>query len=96
MKHAVLKRIGLCSIAVLSAMQIAWINPLRDRVQEANRVYEEERYEEAIQQYTDIAATYAPESKELHFNIGDAWYRQGNYEKAIEEYQCVVGASDEK
>ncbi len=83
-------------LAILIGCQVAWINPLRDQVKKANQVYSEEKYQEAIQLYTDIAATYAPESKELHFNIGDSWFRQEDYDKSIEEYQKVVGASDEK
>ncbi|MFB3787002.1 MAG: tetratricopeptide repeat protein, partial [bacterium] len=83
-------------IGFLALAQAGWINPLRDRVEEANKIYAEGKYEEAVQQYTDIAATYAPESPELHFNIGNAWFRAGDYEKAIAEYQKVAGAPDEK
>jgi Ca-activated chloride channel homolog len=83
-------------LIALIGCQVAWINPLRDHVKKANQVYNEEKYQEAIQLYTDIAATYAPESKELHFNIGDSWFKQEDFDKAIEEYQNVVGASDEK
>ncbi|MDX9754714.1 MAG: tetratricopeptide repeat protein [bacterium] len=90
------KWMKLTLIALLGMGQIAWINPLRDRVKEANTAYANAEYERAIQLYTDIAATYAPESKEMHFNIGNSWFRQEKYDKAIEEFNHVLGSPDAK
>ncbi len=88
-------RLALVLLCGLASMQIAWINPLREKVEQANEMYFQGDYEKAIQNYTDIAATYAPESEELHFNIGNAWFRQEHYDKAMEEFQQVYGSTDE-
>ena len=64
----------------------SWINPFRDRVREGNEKYEAEQYEEALKIYADAAATFDPESRELHFNMGNVRYKQKDYQRAIEEY----------
>jgi len=70
-----------------------WINPYRERVEEGNREFQAEEYEKALGIYADAAAVFDPESRELHFNIGDSWYKQKDYQKAIEEYSRVFGSN---
>ena len=88
-------RIGL-SVAALAAVLLfaGWMNPYRERVEEGNRQFAAGEYEKALGIYADAAAVFDPESRELHFNIGDSWYKQGDYQKAIEEYSRVFGSND--
>ena len=89
------QKIQLLLIFLISMLQIQWLNPLREKVEQANQIYFQEQYEEAVRAYTDIAANYAPESDELHYNIGNAWFKQADYDKAIAEYQQAIDSSDE-
>jgi len=55
--------------------------------------FNEENYEEALGAYRD-AQLEAPESPELHFNIGNVLYKQKKYEEAQEEYLKALTTED--
>ena len=70
---------------------------LADEVAKKNRegmgFFSEEKYEEALGAYRD-AQLEAPESPQLHFNIGDVLYKQKKYEEAQEEYLKALSTED--
>ncbi len=72
-----------------------WIDPLYQKVEQANKQFAEQKYEEAAQIYSD-AQLDAPQSKELNYNLGNALYKQGKFDKAIEEYQKARGSGDNR
>lgn len=54
--------------------------------EEANQLYLQAKYPEAIAQYEKIVKS-GYESGELYFNLGNAYYKSGNIQKAILEYE---------
>jgi len=52
--------------------------------EQANKLYEEGRYLEAVESYETLL-TNAPTSA-LHFNLGNAWFKSGQIGEAIAEY----------
>ena len=70
---------------------------LADEVVKKNRegieFFSEEKFEEALGAYRD-AQLEAPESPQLHFNIGDVLYKQKKYEEAQEEYLKALSTED--
>jgi tetratricopeptide (TPR) repeat protein len=59
---------------------------LHEDVGAANRLYEEERYEEALTAYEKLLAQ-RPDVPEIAYNAGNTLNRLGNYERAIAETQ---------
>jgi tetratricopeptide (TPR) repeat protein len=68
---------------------------IRSKVNEGNSQYNEEKYEEALNNYQD-ALLDDPKHDIVTFNQGDALYKLEKYENAIESYQKVIGSSDLK
>ncbi|HEU5182341.1 MAG TPA: tetratricopeptide repeat protein [Candidatus Polarisedimenticolia bacterium] len=60
---------------------------------EGNKLYEEKKYPEALKRYTE-AQLAAPDSPQLHYNLGNVFFRQGEVEKAREEYRRALAAAD--
>jgi Ca-activated chloride channel family protein len=75
---------GACGVAQASA---------RGKNEEGNRLYEEKKYPEAMKRYTE-AQIEAPDSPQLHYNLGNVFFRQGEIEKAREEYRRALAAAD--
>ena len=54
-------------------------------VDNANKAYKEKRYQQAIKDYELLLRTQRTAS--LYYNLGNAYYRTGNYTKAILNYE---------
>ncbi|MBF0319532.1 MAG: tetratricopeptide repeat protein [Nitrospirae bacterium] len=52
---------------------------------EGNRLNREGKYDEAIKKYEE-ALKKTPDSDALNYNMGTAYYRKGDYQKAIEHF----------
>ncbi len=59
----------------------------------ARALYDEGRYEEALQAYKE-ALVERPESARLHLNVGDALFQLGDFEGALGEFERVSAADD--
>jgi len=70
-------------IAGLGGCGFLYAGDARELVSEGNRLCEEKRYEEAIAAY-EKASVDEPESPEIYYNKGDAYYLKGDYQKASE------------
>jgi len=85
----------LC-VSILSVLFVAGF-ALGDEVVNKNREgierFNEGQYEEALGAYRD-AQLEAPESPQLHFNIGNVLYKQKKYEEAQEEYLMALSTED--
>ena len=62
--------------------------------EEGNLAYTEGYLEEALALYTQ-AQVENPDSRELHYNIGNVQYRKEDLDKAIEGYGAALGGSPE-
>ena len=72
-------------IFVLCLTLIAWFNPQGGKTKEGNRLYKDNLYDDAMTKYTE-ALIDLPNSSHLHFNIGDAAYKKGDYVEAVKSY----------
>jgi tetratricopeptide (TPR) repeat protein len=62
---------------------------LKEELQKGNDLYDQEKFEEAIQSYQTIIEKN-PETYVLYRNIGNCYFQMGNFEKAQEFYQKVL------
>ena len=72
-------------LIILSVLSIAWFNPKADKIKAANRLYQEGKYDEAMNRYTDVLVEL-PKSPVVQYNIGASAYKKGDYERAEEAY----------
>ncbi|MBN2381407.1 tetratricopeptide repeat protein [bacterium] len=74
-------------------MLCAFGGQLHTKNEEGNTFFGQDQYEKAEQAY--VAATREdPESPELHYNIGNVLYKQQKYDKAFEELNKALSATD--
>ncbi|MFW6128924.1 MAG: tetratricopeptide repeat protein [Candidatus Aminicenantaceae bacterium] len=66
-----------------------------DIIEKADNLYEEEKYDEAIQLLEQYLQKY-PEVYQIHFIIGDCYREKGNFDRAIEEYNKIIDRSKEE
>jgi Ca-activated chloride channel family protein len=86
--------LAACLLAALAfAFTPAAAASARAMVEEGNRLFEEGRLDEALRQYTQ-AQVEDPEAPEIHLNIGNVLYRQGEFEKAKEAYRRAFQAQN--
>jgi len=79
-------RVRLAALA-LATVAAGWLDP-HAKAREAARLYTAGKYDDAVARY-DEALTDEPDSVLLHFNLGDAAYRQGKYTDALNAFQQV-------
>lgn len=65
----------------------------RKQVADGNRLFGEEKYDEANNAYRD-ALLEDPESDIIQFNIGDTQYKKNKYEEALKEFEGVLNSED--
>jgi Tfp pilus assembly protein PilF len=84
----------MCAVFLACSTIIAVNQPaLQQKILEGNALYEDGNYDAAQHTYAD-AQVDAPDCPELHFNLGDVFYRKNMYDKAIEEYQKAMITPD--
>ena len=72
---------------MLAIFSIGWLDP-HERTREANRLFTAGKYDAAAAAYNEALVDH-PDSPLLHFNLGDAAYKQGKYDDAINAFQQV-------
>ncbi|OQX94834.1 hypothetical protein B6I21_08585 [candidate division KSB1 bacterium 4572_119] len=65
----------------------------RKQVLEGNKLFLEEKYDEANNKYRD-ALVNNPENPVIHFNIGNAQYKKKKFEEAIKDFEKSISADD--
>lgn len=71
--------------------QLKWGSPER----KAQKAYKNKKYEEATQYYSE-AELDQPESPRIAYNLGNSYYKQKKYDKAILRYKKAFSAKDSK
>ena len=70
-------------------------DPVAQKSAEALALYESGQYDAALKLYRD-ALVDRPDAPELHFNVGDALFKGGDYEKALQEFERAARAPGER
>jgi Ca-activated chloride channel family protein len=83
----------LVIVLLFGIMDYVSAQAVRKKVVEGNNLYNEEKFDEALNKYRD-AQVHDPESSLLKFNIGDAQYKMNKYEEAIKEYEASLNSDD--
>lgn len=78
-----------CQAAVIAGGDVA------GHVAEGNKAYRNKRYDEALERYWS-AEVRAPNSPIVHFNIGDALYKQGKYDAAMQAWRKALAATRDR
>lgn len=78
-------------VIILSVLSLSlWAQSERKYVRKGNDAYYDGKPDKAIEAYQK-ALGEAPESPEAHFNLGNAYYKQKDYENATASYQTAAG-----
>ncbi len=80
---------------VLKKSKQAKVKKELDIIEKADNLYEEEKYDEAIQILEEYLQKN-PEVYQIHFIIGDCYREKGNLDRAIEEYNKIIDRSKEE
>jgi tetratricopeptide (TPR) repeat protein len=81
--------IALCAVLAAQADEIYTKN------KKANRLYKQEKYEEALKLYDD-ALLESPGNKKLSMNKGSAHYNLGDYDNAQQSYETALSQEDKR
>jgi Ca-activated chloride channel homolog len=79
-------------ILIFSTFCLSAINLTYDKVRnnlKGIRYYEEQDYESAIQEFEDNVINHPGEGS-LHFNLGNSYYRRGDFDQAVNEYSRAL------
>jgi tetratricopeptide (TPR) repeat protein len=84
-------------IAILAlGMLVAACSPSAEKLnQDGNQAYTEQAYLEALEAY-QTAQIESPELAEPYYNAANTFYRQGQYEQALEQLQQALQFADEE
>jgi Ca-activated chloride channel family protein len=83
---------GAAALVALSS--IAWLDP-HARTREGNRLFAAGKYDDAASTYNEQLVDH-PDSSLLHFNLGDAQYKQGKYDEALAAFAEVHAGDDDR
>ena len=87
---------GIAALLCAATPCFAWMNPSRDRIAEANHLFQQGKFDAAITKYGE-ALVDDPDSPLLNFNMGDANYKAGKFAEATASFSRVrVGDDDPK
>ncbi len=87
-----MKQIVFIIISILLFAHWTYAN-FASKVNKGNNLFEKEKYEDSLKKYTD-AQLDNPESPILHYNMGNVYYKQGQYDKAIEELNKSLSSKE--
>lgn len=93
--HSTGKLVGAALSVFLIFSASARAETFGGKISEGNRLYREEKYEEALDRYGK-ASKIAPEDKRADFNRGAAHYRLKDWEKAQEEFERSARSKSKK
>ncbi|MCF6155123.1 MAG: tetratricopeptide repeat protein [Candidatus Brocadia sp.] len=80
-------------VVLFGWVSLGWIDPLADRVREGNRLYNDSKYDEALDKYVN-AQVNSPNAFQLDFNIANAQYKRSKYPEAAQLFEKVIRSGD--
>ena len=93
-EEILMRQHNLCIVIVFLALSLGLsAESQRKKTQEANELYQEKKYDQALTKYQD-ALLSDPENERLQFNVGNTLYQKKKFEEALQEYQKVIGTEE--
>ena len=83
---------SIAAVILLSVVSSLLGGKAHRKTEEGNAAYDETRYDEALQSYTE-AQVVAPDAPELHYNLGNVLYRQSKFPEAAEAFGRALGTA---
>ncbi len=80
-------------LLLLAGITAAVCQPGRGKIVQGNKLYDEQKYDEALTTYHD-AEVQAPDSPILKYNMAAAEYKKKNYEEALKQNQAAMNQAD--
>lgn len=71
----------------------SFLDEVARKVEQGNRHFDAAEFQAALEAYRE-AQTDRPDAPELHYNVGDALYKQGAIEEAMAAYQKAIETGD--
>ncbi|MDR1738954.1 MAG: tetratricopeptide repeat protein [Candidatus Symbiothrix sp.] len=91
-----MKRIIFTGIVLWMMIGGAWAQKqVRKDIRDGNKAYQQEKYTDAEVKYRQAIAANA-HSTEGAYNLGNALYKQGKGQEALEQYQAIVNNETDK
>jgi len=87
------RRTSTAVVVLLAISQLAWLDPFAS-ARQGNRLYHEGKYDDAAARYNEALVDHS-DSPLLHFNLGDATYKQGKFTDAVNAFQQVPATDAE-
>ena len=81
-------------LIVLAFTQVAWLDP-NHTAREASRLFTAGKYADAATRYKEALVDH-PDSALLHFNLGDASYKNGKFNEALNAFGQVPATDDDR
>ncbi len=91
-----MKFIKFASIILTVIIFVGWLDPFKDFVRSGNSDYSSGKFDDSMTNYNK-ADEYAPntiDKKKLSFNKGDALYKKGDYDSAINHFKDALSTED--
>lgn len=78
-----------CYLIILSITTIVWADHNQYVFEQANQLYQQEKYQQAINKYNEIAKN-GYTSWQLDYNLGNAYYKSAQFGQAILYYERAL------
>ncbi|MBU1864600.1 MAG: tetratricopeptide repeat protein [Candidatus Omnitrophica bacterium] len=94
MKKVIINSIIIaCTYLFITLFTVCYAASEGSIIREGNRLFKNEQFDAALQKYNE-ANVAQPDSDVIHFNIGTAKYKKGDYEGAIDSFTKTLMTDD--
>ncbi len=87
-----MRRVSLAPVIIVCALVLTatgWIDPVHDRNEQGMTLYERGRFDDAGEKFRRLRGS-SREPAVVHFNLGCAYYKAGDYELASREFLSTL------
>lgn len=84
-----MKRLSAIILFLTTILINSFADDIKDSLRNAEELYRQSKFEDAVAIYESIIKS-GYQSDDIHFNLGNSYYKSGNFVKAIVEYERVL------